>query len=452
MATVSASLQVLAQGDVTRTSDLDVLVRGDVNRTVALDMAIEREPPYRYEKIYGDILTRYFGGSPSVTFGAPVITQLIGQFNLDYTGSIVYQFPNTIPTGPTFDKYSLPFAPPLSMNVAGRRLLINMALRQLGPNSSLVLGLFADQLSPTVNVGAGTLVAFEISAEQDHVAFRGYYGAAVTTPAKLTGIALSSLLHRLLVIEIEAIATDTVAFRLFAADRNLDIPLYETTLVDVTIPVVDRVSFTSLGKANVSYPSNTLDTVVDLYSVDFEAGVGSVYTINPGVGLPMAEAKWRLWQDRTPFQLRNVPGSNTVTSELSPDLIVSTTPKSVIVEVNVDDPIITVDNFLPDSNVLVPGSVSPPIVKGSRQPAFDTVRLYWQCTHAGTFSIRVNSTGMTDGIEIASGAYPTAGLTVQTNWSFSDLPDVDGTYDVTLYVLADTGRPAAKKLGIYLLP
>ena len=116
------------------------------------------------------------------------------------------------------------------------------------------------------------------------------------------------------------------------------------------------------------------------------------------------------------------------------------------------DPIITVVTFTTDSPIIVPGSVNPQIVKGSLNPGFSGVAMSWYATHAGTWTLRVNSTGATTGIELRSGTYPEPFALTSTGWDFSELPQVDDVYDVTLYLITESGKPTAKRLGEYLLP
>jgi hypothetical protein len=157
----------------------------------------------------------------------------------------------------------------------------------------------------------------------------------------------------------------------------------------------------------------------------------------------------------TPVRFDNLlarGGQNDIFVGLSDDGVTATDTRHATLYVDESDPIITVESFTADSPVTVPDTVNPPVIKGSLNTGFSGVALEWSATHAGTWTLRANSTGATNGTEIGSGPYLIAGERVAVGWSFADLPQTDGLYDVTLYLMADSGRPTAKRLGQYLLP
>jgi hypothetical protein len=145
-------------------------------------------------------------------------------------------------------------------------------------------------------------------------------------------------------------------------------------------------------------------------------------------------------------------GMNDVFVALSDDGVSQTDTHDDTLFLDATDPVITVTSFTTDSPVIVPDTTNPQVVKGSLNPGYSNVTIEWNASHTGTWTLRANSTGASSGYEMASGNYSVAGATVVTNWSFADLPQVDGRYDVTLYLIADSGKPSAKKLGEYLLP
>ena len=145
-------------------------------------------------------------------------------------------------------------------------------------------------------------------------------------------------------------------------------------------------------------------------------------------------------------------GMNTVFVQQSDSGAVTTDARHDLLYVDDSDPAITVHAFSTDSPVLAPDTAPLVVVKGSPNPGFNNVGMLWSATHSGTWTLRANSTGTTDGIELQSGTYPNAFERVSLNWAFADLPQVDGLYDVTLYLIADSGKPTSKKLGEYILP
>jgi hypothetical protein len=175
---------------------------------------------------------------------------------------------------------------------------------------------------------------------------------------------------------------------------------------------------------------------------DSDVGPGTV-VLTTGISFPVAFRSLEVRQ-----------GVNDVLAVLSdsPSSLLFTETQYDTLIVDSSDPVITVVTFTTDSPILVPGTVNPPVVKGSLNPGFSGVAMSWYATHTGTWTLRVNSTGATNGIELRSGTYPVAFETVSTGWDFAELPQVDDTYDVTLYLIADSGKPTAKKLGQYLLP
>ena len=206
-----------------------------------------------------------------------------------------------------------------------------------------------------------------------------------------------------------------------------------------------------LGRRIADLPPSTENAIVDFEYVDVERGDGSLYDPVTAGEIPVADAKWRPFQDRPPFKLAK-EGINTISVVLSDDGVSATIPAVDTIEVDTSDPIITVVAFEPDSPVVDPFALNPPIIKGSLNSGFSGVSMRWYATHKGTWSLRANSTGVVDGTEIATGDYTTVGEVMETTWDFADLPQVDEVYDVTLYLVAESGKPTGKRLGIFIAP
>lgn len=451
-------LQVLVRGTSTVQVGLDMEIEGEPERTALLDMLIVDELPYRFMKVRKDLTTRYFGGFASDAnffegFDPPnvgaVITQGVGRFNHGHR-KLVYTAPNTIPTPGAFDKYSLPLAAPVTVDTIGFRALVNFRLDAFGENSSLLFGFFADQLDPLASFAAGHVCAFALETEKGHVEWRAFYGLSGSVVNLGTAIPISRFLGRDLLVEMELTdtgAVEVVEFRLYEMDVSLSVPLLSARAETAANPTVDRFSITSIGKRTPELPDSAMS--VAFKYVDVELATGVTYDA-PG-GIPSLDAKWRPAQNRPPIELLN-EGPNQVFVALSPDGVASNIEAEDNMVVDSSDPKIFVLTFNPDSDVIVPGTVNPPVVKGSLNSGFDGVTFTWSCTHVGEFTLRVGSTSPTDGIEILNGTYPTIGAPETTVWNFADLPPPDGTHDVTLYLTADNGKTTAKKLGIFILP
>lgn len=455
----TASLQVLIQGERTVQVGLDMEIEGEPERTVGLNMLIVNELPYRFMRIRKDLTTRYFGGFASDSnffegFDPPnvsaVITQGIGRFNYGHR-KLVYTAPNTIPSGAAFDKYSLPLSAPVVINTIGFRVLVNFRLDSFGDNSILLFGLFNDQFDPETSLAAGNVCAFALETEKAHIEFRGWYGPSGTAVNLGTALPVSRFLNRDLLVEMELVdtgAVEVVEFRLYEMDVSLTVPLLSARSETAANPTVDRFSITSLGKRTPELPDSEMS--VAFKYVDIELATGVIFEALSG--LDISDAKWRPYQNRPPIELLYGNSLNQVFVALSPDGVTSNTEAVDTITVDNSDPKIFVLSFNPESTVIVPGTVNPPVIKGSLQSGFDEVTFIWSATHIGEYTLRVGSTSPYDGTEILSGSYPTIGAPVTTTWNFSDLPPPDSTYDVTLYLIADNGKHTAKKLGIFILP
>jgi hypothetical protein len=453
-----ASLQVLIRGESTVQVGLDMEIEGEPERTTALDMLIVNELPYRYMKVRKDLTTRYFGGFASDAnffegFDPPnvgaVVTEGIGRFNSGHR-KLVYIAPNTIPTGGAFDKYSLPLTAPVTIDTIGFRALVNFRLDSFGENSSLLFGFFADQLDPLASFAAGHVCAFALETEKGHVEWRAFYGFSGSAVNLGTAVPISRFLNRDLLVVMELIGTgavEVVEFRLYEMDASLSVPILSARAETAANPTVDRFSITSLGKRTAELPDSAMS--VAFKYVDVELATGVLY--DASAGIPSLDAKWRPVQNRPPIELLG-NGPNQVFVALSPDGVTSNIEAEDSITVDSSDPKIFVLTFNPDSDVIVPGTVNPPVVKGSLNAGFDGVTFTWSCTHVGEYTLRIGSTSPTDGTEILNGTYPTIGAPVTTVWNFSDLPPPDGTNDVTLYLTADNGKTTAKQLGVFILP
>lgn len=455
----TASLQVLIKGERTVQVGLDMEIEGEPERTVDLDLLIVNELPYRYMRVRKDLTTRYFGGFPSDAnflegFDPPnvsaVVTEGIGRFNPGHR-KLVYTTLNTIPSGGAFDKYSLPLNASVTIDTIGFRALVVFRLDSFGENSNLLFGLFNDQLDPASSIASGDVCAFVLETEKAHVEFRGWYGPSGTAVNLGTALPVSRFLNRDLLVEMELIdtgAVEVVEFRLYEMDVSLTVPLLSARSETAANPTVDRFSITSLGKRTPELPDSEMS--VAFKYVDIELATGALYDASTGIDI--SDAKWRPYQNRPPIELLYGDSLNQVFVALSPDGVTSNTEAVDTIAVDDSDPKIFVLSFNPDSDVIVPDTVNPPVVKGSLQSGFDEVTFTWSATHVGEYTLRVGSTSPYDGEEILSGDYPTIGASVTTVWNFADLPPPDGTNDVTLYLIADSGKHTAKKLGVFILP
>jgi len=192
-------------------------------------------------------------------------------------------------------------------------------------------------------------------------------------------------------------------------------------------------------------------TIVNFY-LDGTLLFSKLWTSGPVAGAPALSVAAA---QTTPVLYDNLVvrgGMNDIFVDLSDDGSAATDVRYDTLFVDANDPVVTVHSFTTDSAIIAPDTTNPPVVKGSLNPGFSGVSMQWSATHAGVWSLRVNSTGATNGIEMKRGTYWTANQSVVTGWDFSELPQVEGIYDVTLYLIADSGKPAAKKLGQYLLP
>jgi hypothetical protein len=454
-------LDALVQGVFEKTADLSLIVQATEELAAALDLIIEVRRPYSLLKLWGDTSTRFFGGTASDTnffehfepHPAAVTTQTFGSITPG-DREVTFQVPNTIPTAASYDKYSLPFAATHSVATVGYRVLVCFELRSFGPNNTLLLGAFTGTNSPVTDIWNGDFVGMALEAEKGHVEFRAWAGGNESSRAYGTGLPVDRFVNVPLLLEIETVSATAgltdMQFRLFDRAFNLDRPLALIDLQTSVPPATTHFAITSLGRRTVELPTAQADMHVDLTYVDIEPGTGTRYE---PTYIDFADAKLRGFQDRPPLTLSN-QGVNDIyvllADSASPSSFTDT--KSDSITVDSSDPVITVVTFTTDSPVLVPFSTNPPIVKGSLNSGFSGVAMSWYATHAGTWTLRVNSTGVADGIELRSGSYPTAFETVSTGWDFSELPQVDDVYDVTLYLIAESGKPTAKRLGEYLLP
>jgi len=463
MPSLAIPIEILVIGPNQQTASLDVTTLGTQTSVVGLNISIQVELPYRYMRLRGDLSTRYFGGNssdgnfPEGFYPPPSWTgnEAIGWFN-DAPGFMTYSTPNTIPDATTYDRYTLLPASMVDLATKGARILVGFDLLEFGPNGSFCFGMFewsGSPVSPVADIAAGRVLLWGLEAEKHHLHMRGWYGTSDSSRAFATGLPIERFIGVPLLGEIE-IVNDSIPrvaeFRLFERARDLDTPIMSLQLGTSVPPDGDYFSFTSLGRRNPDLPTSQPLQQVRIHYVDIEPGTGTNYQV-PSTGLPITQAKWRPVDDRPPFLLRQ-QGTNTVYLALSNDMVTASDETSDTIVVDSSDPMIEVLDFWTESSVLVPGSTNPAIVKGSNNPGFSNVAITWRSTHTGTWTLRVDSTGATDGTEIASGTYPTASVPVVTAWDFSDLPQTDGTYDVTLYLIADSGKPTAKKLGQYLLP
>jgi len=450
----SAQMSLVVQGTQGFTVPMDVHLRGEQQLLLPGDLVVEVPLPNRYMRLRGDLLTRYFGGDPSdanfpegfdPTPGNLVVQEEIGRFNHSHR-KVIYQGPNDIPTASTYDKYGLVLASgTIPGDTIGLRVITSLRLNVFGPNSNVIFGLTNGQLGPFDDIANGRLTAFGLELEKGFVTLRGWHGGA-------TGVVLAreDIVGRNLVVEQEVVANGptVVEFRLFDRDLDLDNPLRRLSISGGSVANVDRFFISSLGRHTPELPTAQPDMSVAFDYADVEPGSGSLYATSPTLGIVLGDVKWRPIQSRPPIQLR-AQGSNTLRAALSPDGIAATIEAVDTIEVDDSDPVITVVALETDSAVRI-GS-NPQVVKGSLQLGFSGISLVWKADKPGTYTLRVNSTGATDGIEIQSGDYPVADTNLRIDWDFADLPQVDGTYDVTLYLIADTGKPAAKGVGIFIL-
>lgn len=457
----NVGLNIAIRGLVEATASLDMVIFAIPETRSDLDMLIVDETPYRYMRMRGDFTTRYFGGLLSdVNFlegfdppnGGAIVTNGIGSFS-DGHRRMTYTTKNQTPTPITFDKYSLLIdAAPITLDAIGLRVLVAFRLNSFGPNSDLTIGLFNDQLSPAESIASGNIAAFHIEAEKGHIEFRASFGTSSTDRDKGTALPVEDFIGKYFILEMEQTdigVTKTMTFRLFDREASLSNPVYEFE-ADTTVTVtVDRFSITSQGRRVVELPEDQKDLSATFEFVDIELATGVLYA-PPSTGVPLVEAKWRPIQDRPPIELTG-EGEKTVYVALSVDGASSNIETSATVEVDSSDPEIGIMSFDPESDVTVPDSVNPPIVKGSLNSGFNGVSMRWYCSHPGDYTLRINSTGPYDGIEISFGVYDEAYVPTTTTWNFSDLPAVNDVYDVTLYVVADTGRHTAKRLGVFIL-
>lgn len=455
----TASLNVLVVGSVERTSSLNVALTGTSTRTSSVDVDTIALPTYRYMRLRGDHLTRYFGGNPSdgnffeafAPAPSATVTNGIGWFGVAQR-YLTYHTPNTIPTSGTFDKYSLPLASPIATGSQGVRIIVCFDIVAFGPNGSFVCGLFDGTASPVADITAGRLLAVALEAEQDHLHLRGWFGTAASSRAFASGLPLTRFIGSPLLLEIETVASGPAVanFRLFERAVNLDVPLISFALTGVATPTANNFSVTSLGRRTAELPANPSLQQFRVHYVDVEPPLGSNYAVPP-TGMPLADAKWRPADDRVTFLLRQ-EGANTIYLAVSEDGVVASDEQSETITVDSADPIIEVLSFYTESSIIAPNTTNPPVVKGSLNAGYDDVSITWRADKTGSWTLRVDSTGVVDGIEIASGTYPVANVPVVTSWNFQQLPQIDAIYDVTLYLVSSSGKPTAKKLGEYLLP
>ena len=453
---------------VQRQADLSATIFGVQETQAALDMMVKVPSPYRYMKLRKDLLTRYFGGFASdANFEAStgdiqgfdpvnpgrILTFGNGNFN-DVFRRLSYSGSNAIPTV-VYDKYSLPLSSALTLTTVGARVLLSFELKEMASDAGLIFGLFNDQNTTLSDISTGAILAFAVETEANHVAFRGWFGTSSSGVNVFTGLPVANFLNKPLLLEIELISigiVNTAEFRLFDREVNLDVPIISFQVATSLPVVVDRFSISSIGRRNPDIGTTEAAFLAEFEYVDVERGTGVLYDpVNTSGNIQITEAKWRPFQDRPPFKLSG-EGLNTIIAYLSNDGVAATMPAQDDIFVDSTDPIITVYVLDPDSPVTLPDALNPPIIKGSLNPGFSQVRMVWAATHVGTWTLRVNSTGTIDGIEIASGSYPVANISTLLTWDFADLPQVDGTYDVTLYLIGDNGKPTAKRLGIYIAP
>jgi hypothetical protein len=463
----SAGLSVGVQGESQVRSGLNLTLQGMVPVYAGLDVHIFTPPPYRYMRLRGDTSTRYFGGFESDPAFAPVHgfdppgvahshTAMVGAFEHVFRG-VLYKTSDAPQSSVTYDKYVLPLSNPLVMNTVGARCVVAFDIKALGPNASLVFGLSGsnDATSLVDDISNGAAAVFVLSTENGHVGMRGWFGSGDTGANILTGVHLSRFVDNPLVVEMEIVSagvTTTLDFRLFERSVSLDTPFASFQVAASIVPTVTHFVIASLGRLSGEHAVDPDALKVELEYVDVERGTGLLYDpANTWDAIQVAEAKLRPYQDRPPFMLAQ-EGSNTVVVELSKDGTDLTIPTQATVVVDTTDPIITVTVFEPNSRAVMPDRTNPTVMKGSLNPGFSQVHLVWHATHSGYWTLRANSSGAVDGVEMASGNYLSPEQPEDLVWDYAMLPPVDGVYDVTLYLIADNGKPTAKKLGEYIVP
>ena len=368
-----------------------------------------------------------------------------------------YTTDNTIPSASNFDFYFTSFDTVIDIDAIGWRILVNFRLDTFGDNSNILFGLANTLAEPAAMIGLGDTMMFAFETEKGHVEFRGFFGTGSTALNLGTAVSIDRFLRVPLVLEMELIDITSVyivEYRLYERDKSLSVPFATFQVESPTPPGISRFVVSSLGKRTPELPFSDTSVVIDY--LDIEAGPGFVVA-EPTTGITAVTGKWRRFQDRAPIELLG-EGTNEIFASLADELTNGFTAVDATEEardtiiVDSEDPQIVVVSFSPDSSVLVPDTVNPPVLKGSLQSNFDEVKMTVYGTHAGTFTLRIDSTGVLDGTEILSQVYPVAGIETEIAFNFSDLPQTDDTYDVTLYLIADNGKITAKKLGEFILP
>jgi len=449
-----ANIDVLYVSRVEKQSDLDVFVIGTQELQGALDVYTKIPDPYGYMRLRGDIMTRYWGGNPSdsnypYAFGAiPLtVTEDIGSFQSSFR-SIVYDTSNEIPTTGNFDLFALALGAGSIGLGTGLRVISSFKIRTMADDGSLFVGLLDSQVNPLDAMTAGDVLGFAIEREGSQWFYKAWAGNVETA---LTKILFTNIIDRNLVLEIEVLSPAPLAvteFRLYDRDVDMDNPILVDTVSSSNTPTLDRFGISSLGRASGPYEAGGVRAQFDF--ADVELSTGSVFEIDPGVGILIGDAKPRPYQDRPPVVLRQV-GENTIWSALLDDALSSATLEaSDSITVDTREPLITITAYELDTPIIVPGS-DPPIPKGSPQPGFNEVTIKWYANVEGTWALRRDSTSASDGTMIQSGSYDVPGAEAQVTFDFSDLID-DGVHDVTLYLTSLAGVPSGHPVGKYVVP
>lgn len=454
---LTAGIDVLYVSRVEKQSDLDVFVLGTQELQGLLDIYTEIPDPYGYMRLRGDLVTRYWGGEASDT-NFPVVylpaqpgktvTEGIGSFQGGFR-ALIYDASNEIPTSGTFDLYSIGLAGGVVGLGTGLRVISSFKIRTMADDASLFIGLLDGQVSPLDAMAAGDVLGFTIEREDSFWCYRAWAGSANMSPRRLLAIDLA---ERNLVLDIEVQAPAPLAvteFRLYDRDVDMDNPLLVETLSSTNTPSLDRFGISSIGRRLPSKPYVVGGVRAQFDLADVELSTGSVFEIDPGVGILIGNAKARPYQDRPPVVLRQV-GENTIWSALfDDDLATTSLEASDSITVDPREPLITITAYELDTPAIVPGS-DPPVPKGSPQPGFNEVTIKWYANVEGTWALRRDSTSASNGTVLQSGSYDVPGIEAQVTFDFSDLID-EGVHDVTLYLTSLAGVPSGHPVGKYVL-
>lgn len=457
MPTETASLEVV----VAQTNQIDTSLAGVVAGTnqvaTGLDLASLAPVTYGGMRVW-NVGSRYFGRDATAVSDTDRFDSLPGSL-VDATtwGTVTLGYRHLYCTvsGATPDLVSYDKATVLTgaagsvdFSQVASRAIFEFQLVQVDDDASITLGLCTAQgTSPVADAAAGNVVSFTLETQGGHAQFRAQAGTFASNRVPLGPPGLLVGPHMFVEIECvgASVGSSQVAFRLFNRDLSVDRPVAELTIDTPTAPTVTALGIWGQGRVSVERPVGFVAVNWRGWGVERQAGATQVYTPSPVVSL--AEAAVRPYSPVVPCQVG--AGTNTLQVQLVDPAEPDSDIASLTYQVDPAEPTITVVGFTAPAT-RVPDALSPPIVKGSDKAGFREVEMQWHANKPGTWTLRANSTGVSDGVELAAGVYPVALVVETTGWDMADLP-AEGVWDVTLYLVGDSGVASAHRLGEYLL-